>query len=69
MADTDQAYTAKLASQLRCRHQVLLDSTENDLAELRGRMQTIARFLRNQAIALDIRQGLARDLHLPQPDR
>ena len=69
MADTDQAYAAELAGQLRCRHQVLLDSTENDLAELRGRMQTIARFLRNQAIALDIRQNLARDLHLPTPEK
>lgn len=68
MAD-DPGYVDTLAGQLRCRHAVLLDSTEDDLAELRGRMQTIVQFLRNQAIALDIRQGLARDLRLPEPDR
>jgi hypothetical protein len=69
MAEPDPTYVAGLATQLRCRHAVLLDSTEDELQKLRGHMHTVARFISNQAIALDIRQGLAQDLHLPEPKR
>jgi hypothetical protein len=67
MAEPD--YVADLATQLVTRRPDLLEQAENELSLLRGRMQTIARFLHNPAIALDIRQGLARDLHLPEPHR
>lgn len=67
MADHDPAYIDQLAGQLCTRHTALLDSAETELALLRGRIATVARFLHNPAIALDIRQNLARDLHLPEP--
>ncbi|MFF9287574.1 hypothetical protein [Streptomyces griseosporeus] len=69
MADTDQAYVDTLASQLCAAHQAIVDNLEDDLAEHRGRMAIIARFINNEAIALDIRQGLAQDLRLPAPAR
>jgi len=67
--DTDPAYVEGLATQLRTRRPDLLQLAEDELSLLRGRMQTIARFLHNPAIALDIRQHLAHDLHLPEPHR
>lgn len=69
MGDTDQAYTAELAGQLRCRRPDLLELAEDELQTLRGFKATVTGFLRNEAIALDIRQNLARDLHLREPDR
>lgn len=57
----DAAYVATLAGQLR--------NAEDDLQDLRGFKTTVTRFLRNEAIALDIRQNLARDLHLPEPTK
>ncbi|MET8585682.1 hypothetical protein ABZX39_33165 [Streptomyces collinus] len=68
MAD-DQAYVATLVGQLRCNHAAVITNLEDDLAEHRGRMQTIVRFIGNEAIPLDVRQNLARDLHLREPDR
>jgi plasmid stability protein len=64
-----EEYVDGLATQLRCRHAVLLHSTEDELQKLRGQLHTVARFISNQAIALDIRQGLAQDLHLPTPEK
>jgi hypothetical protein len=55
MADHDPAYTATLAGQLVTRRPDLLELAEDELAVL------------NEAIALDIRQHLAHDLHLPEP--
>jgi ribosomal protein L29 len=66
--DHTPGYVAGLATQLRTRHPDLLQLAEDELSLLRGRMQTIARFLHNPAIALDIRQNLAQDLHLPTPE-
>ncbi|WP_185832765.1 hypothetical protein [Streptomyces sp. WAC 04229] len=62
------AYETVLADQLATRHPDLI-SAENDLAAHRQRLATVVRFLNNEAIALDIRVGLARDLHLPEPTR
>jgi hypothetical protein len=59
MADHDPAYVATLARQLR--------GAEDELQELRGFKTTVTTLLRNTSIALDIRQGLARDLNLREP--
>ena len=69
MADTDQAYAAELAGQLRTRRPDLLELAEDELQVLRRFKDTVTGFLRNEAVALDIRQNLARDLHLREPDR
>ena len=52
----DAAYVNKLATELR--------GAEDELQELRGFKTAVTNFLRNPAIALDIRQNLARDLNL-----
>ena len=69
MPDYDPAYTTTLASQLATRRPDLLELAEDELKELRNFKATVARFIHNPAIAHDIRAGLARDLHLPEPDR
>jgi hypothetical protein len=69
MREADQAYAEGLATDLRHRRPDALRTAEDELQKLRGHMHTIARFISNQTIALDIRQGLARDLHLPEPNR
>ncbi|MYW46344.1 hypothetical protein [Streptomyces sp. SID161] len=69
MADTDPVYADTLAGQLRTRRPDLLELAENELQKLRLSMRTVADFLHNEAVALDIRQNLARDLHLPEPTR
>ena len=69
MAETDQAYVDTLAGQLRTRRPDLLELAEDDLKVLRGFKATVARFIRNEAVALDIRLDLARDLHLPAPEK
>ncbi|MFJ7297605.1 hypothetical protein [Streptomyces collinus] len=69
MTEPNQAYVAGLATDLRHRRPDALRTAEDELQKLRGHMHTIARFISNQAIALDIRQGLAQDLHLPEPKR
>lgn len=68
-ATPDQAYAATLAEQLTTRRPDLLDLAENELQQLRGSMRTIARFIHNEAIPLDIRTNLAHDLHLPTPEK
>lgn len=68
MADQDTGYVQALAGEL-CTHHADLLSAENDLGNHRRRLAIVVRFLHNEAIALDIRQGLARDLNLPQPTR
>lgn len=68
MAEPTPAYVAGLADELYQRYPDLL-SAEKDLAVLRGRLALVTRFIHNPIIALDIRQGLARDLHLPEPTR
>jgi hypothetical protein len=65
----DQDYVDRLAGQLTTRRPDLLDLAEDELAHLRVFKATVAHFLHNPAIALDIRQNLARDLHLPEPTR
>ena len=69
MPDTGQAYVDTLAGQLRTRRPDLLAAAETELQQLRGRMRTIARFIHNEAIPLDVRTNLARDLHLPIPEK
>lgn len=69
MADHNPDYVTALAGQLATRRPDLLDLAEDELQILRIFKATVARFLRNPAIALDIRQNLARDLHLPEPTR
>lgn len=65
----EPGYVDQLASQLVTRRPDLLDIAETELRDFRRFKATIADFLRNPAIALDIRQGLAADLHLPEPHR
>jgi hypothetical protein len=65
----EAAYVANLASQLRCNHAAIITNLEDDLAEHRGRIRIITNFLHNPAIPLDVRQNLARDLHLPTPEK
>ncbi|KPC67998.1 hypothetical protein ADL27_57595 [Streptomyces sp. NRRL F-6602] len=67
MPDQD-AYVTELADQLRHQHPDLI-SAENDLATHRHRLALVVRFIHNEAIAHDIRLGLARDLNLPEPSR
>ncbi|MGW0014717.1 hypothetical protein ACWDVX_33820 [Streptomyces tendae] len=62
----DQGYVDQLATELCTRHPDLV-SAENDLAIHRRRLATVVRFIHNEAIAHDIRAGLARDLQLPEP--
>ncbi|MDX3532544.1 hypothetical protein P1P75_40670 [Streptomyces sp. ID05-39B] len=66
MPDTTQAYVDTLASQLANRRPDLLAIAED---ELRTFTATVARFINNDAIPLDIRTNLARDLHIPEPHR
>ncbi|NUS25097.1 MAG: hypothetical protein HOV92_12855 [Streptomyces sp.] len=68
MRDHDPAYVDGLATQLRERPE-LLRAAENEIQELRGFKQRVTQFLHNPNVALDIRQGLARDLQLPEPMR
>lgn len=68
MPDHDPAYVATLASQLRRKHPDLV-AAEQELQKFRGFKTTVARFINNPNIALDIRQGLARDLQLPTPEK
>ena len=68
MPEHTPGYVAALATQLREKHPDLV-SAERELQKFRGFKTTVARFLHNQAIALDIRQGLAADLHLPAPEK
>ncbi|MFF7476607.1 hypothetical protein [Streptomyces sp. NPDC008092] len=69
MTEHTPGYIDALAGQLRGRRPDLLALAETELQQLRGRMQTIARFINNQTIPLDVRQGLAQDLHLPTPEK
>jgi hypothetical protein len=64
----DHDATATLAGQLATRHPDLV-SAEAELQTFRTFKTTLARFLNNPAIALDIRQNLANDLHLPAPEK
>ena len=66
MPDHDPAYVTTLASQLQHKNPDLA-AAENELQTFRNFKTTIARFINNPHIALDIRQGLARDLQLPEP--
>lgn len=65
----DQDYVDTLASQLTTSRADALDRAEQELGRLRTSMQTVARFIHNEAIAHDIRTNLARELHLPEPTR
>jgi hypothetical protein len=69
MADTPAGYVQALAGELTTRRPDLLDLAEDELRVLRTFKAAVAHFIHNEAIALDIRQGLARDLNLPQPTR
>lgn len=69
MADNPAGYVQALAGELRTTRPDLLDLAEDELRVFRTFKAAVARFIHNEAIALDIRQGLARDLHLRQPDR
>lgn len=68
MPDQD-VYLATLADQLCTRHTALVATLETDLAGHRQRLAIVVRFLHNEAIAHDIRLNLARDLHLPEPQK
>jgi hypothetical protein len=57
----EPAYVGQLANELR--------TAEIELQTFRTFKTTIARFINNPAIALDIRQGLAADLRLPAPEK
>jgi hypothetical protein len=61
VAEPAPAYVGRLANELR--------TAETELQTFRTFKTTLARFINNPNIALDIRQGLARDLHLPEPHR
>ena len=69
MGDQDTGYVQALAGELSTTRPDLLDLAEDELRVLRTFKAAVARFIHNEAIALDIRQGLARDLNLPQPTR
>lgn len=64
----DPAYVTVLANQLQRRHPDLAVA-EQELQQFRGFKAIVARFINNPTIALDIRQGLARDLQLPAPEK
>lgn len=68
MPDQD-SYEAALAGQLATRRPDLLNLAEEELALFRDFKATVARFLHNPAIALDVRQALAQDLRLPTPEK
>jgi hypothetical protein len=57
----EPAYVGLLANELR--------TAETELQTFRTFKSILARFINNPAIALDIRQGLARDLRLPAPEK
>ncbi len=57
----EPTYVGQLANELR--------TAETELEPFRAFKTTLARFINNPNIALDIRQGLARDLPLPEPTR
>lgn len=67
MADPP-AYETALAAQLATRRPSALDAAEDDLALLRARFAIVTTFIHNPAIALDIRESLARDLGIPGPE-
>ena len=69
MADDPTAYVGTLAGQLVTRRPDLLAIAENELQTCRAFKATVARFLHNEAIALDIRQNLAQTLGLPTPEK
>lgn len=69
MTDHDPSYVAGLATQLRTRRPDLLAIAEDELKEFRSFKATVARFIHNEAIPLDIRLNLAQDLHLPTPEK
>lgn len=62
------AYVDQLATELRTTRPDLA-AAEKELQTFRAFKDTIARFINNPAIALDIRQNLATDLHLPTPEK
>lgn len=64
---TEPAYVDQLAAELRARPDAVR-AAENELQTFRTFKTTVARFINNPTIALDIRQGLARDLNLPVPE-
>ncbi|MET8571835.1 hypothetical protein [Streptomyces sp. NPDC004783] len=66
---TDQDYVTALATELTTRRPDLLRAAEDELQKLRGSMRKVADFIHNEAVALDIRIGLARVLGLPEPTR
>lgn len=55
----EPAYVGRLAGELL--------AAEKELQTYRGFKATVAAFLNNPNIALDIRQALAHDLGLPEP--
>lgn len=63
----DAAYVDHLADQLTTRRPDVLRAAEDELQAIRAFKATVARFINNPNIALDIRQDLAADLHLPIP--
>ncbi|MFF0009525.1 hypothetical protein ACFYQT_39725 [Streptomyces tibetensis] len=69
MTDHDPRYVDTLTTQLTQKRPDALRTAEDELQKLRGHMATITSFLRNEAIALDIRQSLAQSLHLPTPEK
>ncbi len=69
MPDRDPAYVDTLARQLRTRHPGLASAIEDELARLRQSLALVARFINNPNVPLDVRQGLARDLNLPTPEK
>lgn len=69
MSDHTPGYVDHLAGQLRDHRPAALNAAENELRACRLFKAIVARFLHNQAVALDIRQNLARDLNLPEPTR
>lgn len=68
MTATDTQYVADLATEL-CDRPDLLAIAENELQAFRGFKTTVAAFVNNPSIALDIRQNLAADLRLPAPEK
>jgi len=67
MTERPPSYVATLTHDLRTQRPDLLRAAEDELQHLRHALRTVTRFINNPHIALDIRQGLARDLHLPEP--
>jgi len=65
----EQTYVDQLVRELRAQRPDVMRAAEDELKRLRIAMRKVADFLHNQAIALDVRQNLARDLQLPVPKR